>query len=126
MGQNLFPSKAFLVTQYLVNILPAILAIVIVFSGIDLVNALAADPYGEAVVKAARKTGRVCRYTVVAIMLSQIGVNVLQFAFGSQIRYSDYTLNIPLLSVIFVLAAMVLAGYFEKARQLKADNDLFV
>ena len=59
-------------------------------------------------------------------MLSQIGVNVLQLALGSLIRSSHYTLSIPLLSVVFVLAAMLLAHYFEQARRLKDDNDMFI
>ena len=125
-GQNLGPSYVFLILQYLVGVLPLFLEIVIVYSGIALLQALEKDPYSKAVTGSAQKIGRICRYAVAAIMLSQIGVNVLQLALGSLVRSSHYTLSIPLLSVVFVLAAMLLAHYFEQARRLKDDNDMFI
>lgn len=115
-----------LILQYSVRILPFIFGIVIVFLGLDLVTALETDPYGLAVAASARKMGRACQNSIVTIILAQIGMNVLQFALGLQSRYSSFVLNIPLSSILFMMSAMLLVEYFEKARQLKRDNEMFI
>lgn len=125
-GGGLGLSYAFLTLQKGAALLPLLLEIGILFSGMDLIDALAADPYGPEVSEAARKTGRRGRIAVAAVMLSQIGVNVLQLLLGAQVRSSSYTLSIPLSSVAFALAALLLAAYFDQARQLKDDNDSFI
>ncbi|NLC44884.1 MAG: hypothetical protein GX783_11485 [Clostridiales bacterium] len=126
LGQNLFLSKLFLILQNIVSILPFILQIIIIFSGFELIDALNKDPYSDDVVISARKTVNVCRNTIVAIMMSQITINILQFVLGSKVRSSHYTLSVPLMSVVLVLAVMLLASYFEQVKSLKEDNDLFV
>ena len=125
-GSQLMPSYIFLVIQYIVSALPHALSIVIAIEGFDLIKALEENQYGEAVVSSAQKISRICRGSVVAIMLSQISANILQLALGAIVHSSYYTLSIPLLSIIFVLAALLLAKYFEQARQLKDDNDSII
>ena len=125
-GHQLLPSYIFLVVQYLVSVLPHILSVVVIFYGFDLTKALEENQYGKAVVSSAQKISRICRVSVVAIMLSQITANALQLALGAIVHSSHYTLSIPLLSAVFVLAALLLAKYFEQARQLKDDNDSII
>ena len=55
--------------------------------------------------------------------LSQISVNVLQLM---GLVAPAITLSIPIVSVVFVLIAMLLANYFEQVRQLKSDNEMFI
>jgi hypothetical protein len=126
LSQALFLSKLFLVLQNLVSVLPFILELIIVFSGFKLIDALNKDPYGEDVVISASKISKLCQNAVVAIMLSQITINILQFTLGSNIRSSHYTLSVPLLSVVLVLAVMLLINYFEQAKHFKEDNELFI
>lgn len=123
---NLTLSCIFIVLQFIVDSLPYVLNIIIIFSGFGFIEALEDGLYGDKVVPMARETARLCRIAVISIMLSQIAVNTLQFALGSLVRSSSYTLSIPLLPVVFVLAAMLLAHYFEQARALKDDNDMII
>lgn len=125
-GGELAPSYIFIVLQYLVDILPYAMEIVIIFAGFELVGALEIEPYSDETVSAARKLGDVCRWAVAAIMLSQIAVNAAQFASGMSIRSSHYTISIPLTSILFALAALLLAKYFEQGKKLKDDNDMFI
>jgi type III secretory pathway component EscS len=124
--QNLGLSYAFLVLQYLVSVLPLALEIIILYAGLELIDAFKRDPYGQDVVTSSQKITRICRWTVAAIMLSQISVNILQLILGSSVHSTHYTLSIPLLSIVFVLITMLLAGYFEQARQLKKDSEMFI
>lgn len=125
-GQDLALSYIFLVLQWLVSVLPDVLGIIIVFSGLELIFVLEEDQYSEDVTKTARKMGQVCRRVVIVIMLSQICINLLQLGLGSLVLSSNYTLNVPLLSVVFVLAAMLSARHFETTRQLKIDNEMII
>ena len=125
-GSHLLPSYIFLIVQYLVSVLPHTLSVVVIIEGFDLAKALEENQYGEAVVSSAQKISRICRVSVVAIMLSQIAANILQLVLGAVVHASYYTLSIPLLSIVFVLAALLLAKYFEQARQLKDDNDSII
>ena len=125
-GAELLPSYIFLAVQYLVNALSYALAVAIVFAALGFLERLEEDTYGEGVAVSARGISRLCRWAVIAIMLSQIAANVLQLALGALLHSSHYTLSIPLLTVIFVLAALLLAGYFEQARLIKDDNDSII
>lgn len=125
-GNELSLSYAFIVLQFIVDYLPYALNIVIVFSGMGLIEALTQGQYGDNVVPSAKRTARLCRIAVVVIMLSQIAVNALQLALGSLVRASHYSLSIPLLPTVFVLAAMLLAHYFEQSRALKDDSDMII
>jgi len=125
-GRQLLPSNIFLVIQYIVSVLPHALSIVIIAKGFELTKALAENQYGDDVVSSAHKISHICRVSVVAIMLSQIAANILQLVLGAVVHASYYTLSIPLLSIVFVLAALLLAKYFEQARQLKDDNDSII
>jgi len=126
IGAELTPSYVFLFVQYLVAVLPQIFSVAVVFAVLNLISALEEDEFGESVAAVTRKIGRICKTAVVCILLSQIAVNLAQLALGSIVRSSQYTLSIPLLSVVFVLAAPLLARYFEQARLLKTDNDSII
>ena len=125
-GAKLAPSYMFLFIQYLVTALPHAFSIAVVFSGINLVKALEEDEFGESVAAAAHRIGGICKTAVICTMLSQIALSLAQLALGSAVRSSNYIMSIPILSIVFVLAAKLLAQYFEQARLLKADNDSII
>ncbi len=125
-GQSLYLSYLFLILQYIVNVLPLVLGIFIIYAGLELIEEFKKDPYSQEMVTSVRKTGQFCRSTATVIILSQISINLLQLILGSRVRSAHYTLSIPLISVVFVLIAMLLANYFEQARQLKSDNEMFI
>ncbi len=119
-------SRIFLILQFIVTALPALLDLVLLFAALDVTSALQADPYGLPVIYTARRLSSLCRRSVVIILISQISLNLLQFAFGSRIFVADYNLTIPLLSIIAVLVTLLLATYFEQNRRLKLDNDAII
>lgn len=125
-GQGLGLSYLFLILQYFVNVLPLVLGIFVIYAGLELIEEFSEDPYSQKMVTSVQKMGRLCRKAVAVIILSQISLNVLQLILGSLVRSSHYTLSIPLMSVVLVLIAMLLANYFEQTRQLKSDNEMFI
>lgn len=119
-------SICFLVVQHLAAQLPSALEIWVLGAGAALVRQLQNGLYGEGVVAAAKTLGKVCRISVCAILLCQVGVNVLQLVLVKHLLSTSYTLSVPLGAIGLVLAALLLADYLQQACQLKAENDLFV
>lgn len=126
IGQALTLSEIFLVLQYIVNQLPLLFEIVVIYSGMDLISALEQDEFDDAIASVSKRTGDICRYSIAIIMLTQIGINVLQLALGSRVLSSYYSLSMPLMSIVFVLSAMFIAHYFEQTKQIKDENDRFI
>ena len=67
------------------------------------------------------------------VVLIDCGANVdctaeylLQFAFMKTLLVVNGSVQIPILSMAFVLAALLLAQYIKENKQLKDDNDMFI
>lgn len=124
--QNLGMSYIFLVLKYLVNVLPYILVILVVFHGQDLLSELSIDRYSETTVAAAEKLSGKCGLALIITVISNIGFNLLQLVFFKKLLVVNGSVQIPLLSIAFVLAAFLLAQYIRENKQLKDDNDMFI
>ncbi len=124
--QSLGMSYVFLVLQYIVNALPIVLNVLVVFAGVNLLNELASDRYSETTVVTAITLSRLCGLALIITVISNIGFNLLQLVFVKGLRVVNGIVQIPLLSIAFVLAALLLAQYIRDNKQLKDDNDMFI
>lgn len=124
--QNLGMSYIFLVLKYLVNVLPYVLVILVIFHGQDLLSELSIDRYSETTVAAAEKLSGKCGLALIITVISNIGFNLLQLVFFKKLLVVKGSVQIPLLSITFVLAAFLLAQYIRENKQLKDDNDMFI
>lgn len=119
-------SYVFFVMQYLVDVVPYVLDVVIVLSALRLLKDLNADRYSESAVIAARKLSHLCGLALAITVLSNIGFNLLQLIFIKKLFVLNGVVNIPVLSIAFVLAVLLLARFIGDNKQLKDDNDLFI
>lgn len=119
-------SYVFLVLQYIVNALPNVLNVLVVFAGLNLLDELASDRYSEATVASATILSRLCGLALTITVVSGIGFNLLQLMFINRLKVVNSTVQIPLLSIAFVLTALLLAQYIRESKQLKDDNDMFI
>lgn len=117
---------AFLTVQYLVNALPYVLDLVIAFAALRLLHQLAEDRYAQATVTAAERLARTCAAALKIIVTVNIAFNLLQLALVNRLRTLSFSLNLPILSVAFALAALLLAQFIRENKQLKDDNNLFI
>jgi hypothetical protein len=124
--QHLGMSYIFLVLQYMVNALPYILNVLVVFASLNLLKELSTDRYCEAAVTAARKLSHLCKTVLAITVVSNISYNLLQLVFIKRLLMVNSSVQIPLLSIAFVLAALLLAQYIKENKQLKDDNDMFI
>jgi len=123
---SLGPSYVFLILQYVVETLPYALNITVVFSTILLLKELRNDRYSEETVTVTDNLSRLCRITLAISVLANVSFNLLQLLFAKALRSIHGTVQIPLLSVTFVLAVLLLTRFVRENKQLKDDNDTFI
>jgi len=119
-------SYVFLVLKYIADAMPNLLIVPVVASGQKLLYELSADRYSEQAVSCAEKLSHICGLGLVITVLSNIGYNILQLLFINKISVANSTVRIPVFSIVFLLAALLLAQYTKENKKLKEDNDMII
>lgn len=125
-GISLVMTQIFLVLGYINAALPYALDIPVIFAGQGLLRELSKDEYGEGAAIMAEKLAARCGFALSATVISGVIFNILQLIFAKELLKMDTMVQIPLVSVIFALAALMAAGYIRAGRRIKQDNDLFI
>jgi hypothetical protein len=116
----------FLALQFVVDALPYVLDIFIAYRALMLLGELRRDRYGAGAVKQAWRLSRLCAAALTAAMLSNIALNLLSLLFARALLVVNGFVRIPVLSVAFALAAILLARFIAENKQLKDENDMFI
>ena len=119
-------SYVFLVLRFIVDSLPIILDALVVFAALELLKTMQIDRYSDKSTSVAKRLSRLCSIALVTTTLVGIGFNLLQLMFAKSLLMWSVSVQIPLLSVIFMLAALLLTQFIVESKSLKDDNDLFV
>ena len=119
-------SYVFAVLQYLVDALPYVFDILIVFAGIKLLGNMTTDRYSDATVSAASRLSALCTKALSITVLAIASLNLLQLLFAKRLFSIHAALQIPLLSIAFVLAALLLSRLVAENKALKEDNDSII
>lgn len=123
---GLMVSAIFLLLRYLATVLPYVTDIFVAFAGIRLLREIQTDRYSEETGRASERLSRLCRISLSATVAAAAAVNLLQLAFIPMLYSIDGSVEIPLLSIIFTLAAFLLSRFIREDQRLKADHDLFI
>ena len=122
----LFLSKVFAIAGYIVKGLPLIFNISIIYFLLRFLSGCFTQAYSETIAHKAKPLHTVCKYALLVTVLSYFGFNLGQLAFSKYLLHTNYTLDLPLLSIIFVLAALIFTRIIEENHKLKQDNDSFI
>ncbi|MCL2631922.1 MAG: hypothetical protein FWD45_02370 [Coriobacteriia bacterium] len=60
------------------------------------------------------------------MILTNVSFNLLQFLFVKSLVVTNGSVRIPIFSITFVLAALLLTRLTAESKQLKDDNDMFI
>lgn len=105
--------------------LPYGMDIAVTFSGISLLERLLAGERGEATA-CAEALSRRCCLALGAVTAVTAGMNVLQIAFAARLSRVNVEVQLPLISLAFVLGALVLARLIAENGRLSDENDSFI
>jgi len=116
----------FLFLQMLVDALPYVLDIVIVFACQYMLQELGKDAYSQETMEAAEKLSKACAISLKVTILSIVVFNLLQLLCAKNLRVLNGFVNIPILSIVLLLAALLVAKLVTEGKRLKDDNDMFI
>ena len=113
----------FALLRFLVSVLPYALDTVITFFALDF---LEKDRQSGEAVASAERLSRLCCLSLLLMSLSTAGLNLLQLAVLKRLSSVNVTVTIPVLSLAFALAVLLLSRLIAENKQLADDNDLFI
>ena len=109
--------------RYAVDVLPYLLDLMIVYA---LGVVLDSERYSDDAILAAEKLARLCRISLIAMVVSNLAYHGLQLLFVKSLMQTNSVVQLPLFSLLFVLAVLLVTRLLNDNRQLKEDNDLFI
>lgn len=119
-------SYAFLVLRCLANMAPFLLDVAVTLAALHLLTVMEKDRYSEESIRASEKLSSLCVTSLsVTVILSAV-MNLLQIMFLGELHTVHINVYVPLLSVAFVLAVLLLNRLMGENKALKEDNDLFI
>lgn len=116
----------FLGLHYTVTVLPCLFDMGIVFLSMRMLTALGNDRYSDESVEMSGRLAGFCGKALVFTVGAEVVFNLLQLVFRSRLYKMDIMIHVPVLSIIFVLAALLFARYVQEEQQLKREHDLFI
>jgi len=119
-------SYFFLVLQFIVNALPYVMDIFVISTALRLLYEIRTDRYSVGTVDAAGSVSRLCAAALTVTVYSNIGFNLLQLLFAKSLMTLNSSVQIPVFSITFVLAALLMTRLVTENKQLKDDNDMFI
>ena len=120
------PSYVFLVLRYAADAAPYVLNVWVIIAALKLTEELKKDPYSVETVRASDSISRYCAVALAVTVLSGIGFNLLQLMMMHKLRTINVSVSIPVLSIAFLLAALLLARLNSDNKRLKDENDAFI
>jgi hypothetical protein len=114
------------VLDYLLRGLPVIFAIYILVAAVHLIKEMATHHMETEEYQAAAKLSRAGKYAVYVTVFSNLTLNIFQFFLSSQLKDTNFNLNITLFPLIIAFGAMILAGYFKETKELHEDNEMII
>ena len=125
-GRNLTVSGAFLILQILCSNLPELLELMLCGAVMLLLHSCREDGFSEKSLKCVERIKSLSAHFLAAVLLSNMGINLLQLLLAKWIYSSNYSIVFPLKEVLVLLGILMLSRFYLESRQLKQDNELFI
>ena len=119
--QNLFP-----VATLCVKSIPAVLGLKTAMAALELLTALEQGRYSREAVTAAKTLSHWCARSLTATALAELAYHLLQLLLAPALAHVNISVNLPLSSLVFFCAVLLLAQLIARGSQLQDDNDLFI
>lgn len=123
---DLLPSVLFLFARYLAAAFPYVLDTLVTLSALKLLAERRQDPYSPGAEAAAQVLSQLCVVSLGLTVLVTVALDLLQLLCLGSLYTVQITVLLPVLSIVFVLAVLLLTQLMGENRQLKEDNDLFI
>lgn len=122
LNQGLSINYMFIMLRYIVEVIPFIFNMMVIFAGVVMLNEMAMDSDSAKVCEASKKCAAVCCRALKITICSSTGFYLLQLLCSKLLLNVNGQINIPLSSIFFVLIILLLSRLVSENQLLKADN----
>lgn len=119
-------STIFLTLQALTELFPTIAEALLLLMTAFFIGSFAKDPFGAGTLSRLEKLKKASGQLLILILLTNLGLTLLQLLFSGYILNSSYLLLFPLTEIIVVLGIRLLSLLYLDGKRLKEDNDMFI
>ena len=112
--------------KFLNTVTPSAFGVLIVLSSLNLITEFTIDRYSEHTVKAVEKLSELCILALEVTVGVSVLLSVLQLRFINVLSNVNFSVDIPLLSLGFILIVLLFSGFIKESKALKEDNDSFI
>ncbi|MCI6998068.1 MAG: hypothetical protein MR936_15130 [Eubacterium sp.] len=120
------PTYIFLVIQGIIHAIPYVFDIIVTAMAIRVIRLLGEEEQLNNTVPAVDTLVKTCTKALFITVTSSFSINILQLLFQSMIYKTNFSVELPIFSLVFVLAILLFARYLQEYQKLKQDNDLFI
>lgn len=125
-GEPVGAACLFLGLRYIVNILPYVFDMGIVFFAGRMLDALDRDRYSDESIMLVKRLAGFCQTALSATVMANAVFNLLQCLFCGSLYNVNIVIQLPVLSIIFVLAVLLFSRYLHEEQKLKQEHDLII
>lgn len=123
---NLNRTYIWLTVKYILNCIPSIMLLRILFISKNIIGTLQKDSFDETAIKKLHKLAISCKNVVIAIGVLTVIQNFIQLGLEQYLLSANYQVVVPVYTLLIVFIIMLLARKFSETRDLKLDNDSFI
>jgi len=116
----------FIFMRGLVDALPHMMNIWVAYVGLGIVKGMGNGAFSAGMVTVAEQLPKVCATALTATFVSGAAFNVAQFVFAARLADMHMGFNLPVVSVLFMLGALLFARYAARAHEIREENEGFV
>lgn len=106
--------------------LPSLFGLLIVFSCLRVLSCFAVDRYSDNTIHSAEKLSSLCIVSLKTTAVVTALYSVIQLRFISELSDINFSINIPLVQLCFILIVFIMTGFLKDSKELKEDNDSFI
>lgn len=106
--------------------LPSLFGLLIVFSCLRVLSCFALDRYSDSTIHSAEKLSSLCIISLKTSAIITALYSVIQLRFISELSDINFSINIPLVPLCFILLVLIMTGFLKDSKELKEDNDSFI
>lgn len=111
---------------FVVSALPSFFGILIVFSCLRVVSYFALDRYSDNTICSIEKLSSLCIISLKTSAIVTALYAVIQLRFISELSDINFSINIPIVPLCFILLTLIITGFLKESKELKEDNDSFI
>lgn len=119
-------TETVLVLRYLVTAFGLMLNVWMLRGGLDLLDAFSHSAYSQRTVEAANRLTRRCTVCLRLLVLTSLGVNLLQLLLTASLRDIRLDVSLPISSMVLILCLILLCRLLARGKALQDDSDLII